>query len=78
VLVVVFEAHLVRVLVVVCFVAVGMPVRHVFVIVTGVRVGMAGSGVLVLVVVWRIVMMFGGHSFISISRTAFVGPSVAT
>jgi hypothetical protein len=77
-LVVVLEAQLVRVLVVVRFVAVGVPVRHVFVFVTGVRVRMAGSTMLVLVMVRCIVLMFIGHRFISISLSLVVGPSVAT
>ena len=79
--VVVFEGHLVRVLVVVRFVAVDMSVRYVFVFVTGMWVRMAGSVMLVLVMVRCIVLMFFGHTFISISsltRAVAVGPSVAT
>jgi hypothetical protein len=76
-LVVVFEAHLVRVHMVVRILTVGMSVRHVFVFVTGMWVCMAGSLMLVLVMVRRIVPMFFGHTFISISLI-LVGPSVAT
>ena len=77
-LVVVFEAHLVSVHVVVRLVAVGMSVRHVFVFVTGMWVRMAGSVMSVLVMVRCIVPMFFGHTFISISLSLVVGPSVAT
>ena len=81
----VFEAHLVSVLVVVRIVAVRMSVRHVFVVVTGMWVRMAGLVMLVLMMVRCIVLMFFGHRVnpislslcLSVSLTVVAGVAVA-
>jgi hypothetical protein len=77
-LVVVLEAHFMRVFVRVSFIAVDMSVRHVFVIVTGMGMRMAGPRMLVLVVVRCIMPMFFTHTFISLSLARGVEPAVAT
>jgi hypothetical protein len=77
-LVMILEAHFMRVFVPVTFVAVDMFMRDVFVLVTGVGVCMGCVCVLVIVVVWRIVPMFFTHTFISISFSRGVAPAVAT
>lgn len=77
-LVVVLEAHFVRVLVRVAFVTVDMSMCHVIVIVTGVGMRMADPAMLVLVVVWCIVPMFFTHTLISISLSPRFEPAVAT